>query len=56
LKYNFEKEKFSLHPYIGVNNIFQTKYADNIRINAFGSRYYEAAPNVMIFGGLRLRI
>lgn len=53
VKYSFEKEKFGVHPYIGVNNIFKTKYADNIRINAFGSRFYEAAPDQFIFGGIR---
>lgn len=28
----------------GVNNLFDRKYNDNIRINAWGSRYYEPAP------------
>tara|TARA_Y100000782_G_C10186870_1_gene267176 strand:+ start:1015 stop:3123 length:2109 start_codon:yes stop_codon:yes gene_type:complete len=54
VKYTFEKEKFKLTPYFGVNNIFQTEYADNIRINAYGGRYYEAAPNMVLFGGLRV--
>ena len=56
VKYNLEKEKFSLHPYFGLNNVFQAKYADNIRINAFGSRFYEAAPNLLVFGGIRVRL
>ena len=44
-KYIFEKNKISLSPYVGVNNIFQTTYADNIRINAFGGRFFESAPD-----------
>lgn len=54
LKYKLEKENFALLPYFGINNIFQTKYADNIRINGFGGRYYEAAPGAFLFGGLRV--
>jgi len=26
---------------MGMNNIFDTEFNSNIRINAFGSRYYE---------------
>ena len=29
---------------IGVNNLFNQDYYDNIRINAFGKRYFEPAP------------
>ena len=30
--------------FAGVNNLFDRKYNDNIRINAWGKRYYEPAP------------
>ena len=30
--------------YLGVNNLLDVNYYDNIRINAFGKRYYEPAP------------
>lgn len=56
LKYSTESARMSWHPYIGLNNIFGTNYADNIRINAFGGRYYEAAAPAFLFGGLRVRI
>jgi len=36
----FKKSQFSL----GVNNLFNEDFYDNIRINAFGKRYYEPAP------------
>ena len=29
--------------YLGVNNLLDVNYFDNIRINAFGKRYYEPA-------------
>ena len=30
--------------FAGINNLFDRKYNDNIRINAWGKRYYEPAP------------
>ena len=36
----------------GVNNLFDVTYFDNIRLNAFGSRYYEPAPGRNLFGGI----
>jgi len=54
IKYTIEKESYKLSPYFGVNNVFSAKYADNIRINAFGSRYYEAAPDLVLYGGVRV--
>jgi len=55
LKLKLEQRILTLLPYFGINNIFQTKYADNIRINAFGGRYYEAAPRILLFGGMRVQ-
>ena len=56
LKYSIESARISWHPYIGVNNMFGSNYADNIRINAFGARYYEAAAPAFLYGGLRVKI
>ncbi len=44
----------SLKPYIGINNVLDQKYTDNVRINAFGGRFYEPAPGLTIFGGITL--
>lgn len=33
-----------LHPTVGIQNVLNDRYSDNVRINAFGGRYYEAAP------------
>lgn len=38
--------------FVGVNNLFNSTYFDNIRLNAFGGRYYEPAPGRHFFGGL----
>ncbi|MES1926891.1 TonB-dependent receptor [Salinisphaera sp. T31B1] len=38
--------------YLGVDNIFDEVYFDNIRINAFGGRYYEPAPDRSFYAGL----
>jgi iron complex outermembrane receptor protein len=50
----FEVSKSVIYPYLIINNIFQSEYFDNIRINAFGGRYYEPAPKRTIFGGIRV--
>ena len=38
---------------IGCTNLFNTLYSDNIRINAFGNRYYESAPTREIYASLQ---
>ena len=42
--------------FFGCNNIFNKLYPDNIRINAFGGRYYEAAPGRIFFTGIKVLI
>ena len=46
--------KIDILPVAGINNIFNAKYNDNIRINAFGNRFYEPAPGINVFGGLKI--
>ena len=57
LSIGYEKHlnNLTLSPFIGVNNLFNTEYNDNIRVNAFGSRFYEPAPKFNIYAGLRLQ-
>ena len=38
--------------FAGINNLFNDEYFDNIRLNAFGKRYYEPAPGRNIFFGV----
>ena len=51
--YTVKIKSFQLKPYAGVNNLTGTQYADNIRPNAFGGRFYEAAPRQFFYAGLR---
>ncbi len=47
--------KVLLEPSFGLNNLADTRYFGNIRINAFGARYYEPAAGLNWYAGLRLR-
>ena len=42
--------------FFGCNNILDKLYSDNIRINAFGNRFYEAAPGRILFTGVKILI
>ena len=44
-----------LEPFVGVNNLTDESYFSEIRINAFGGRYYEPAPVRHFYGGLSIR-
>ncbi len=46
---------WELTPFVGVNNLFDEEYNANIRINAFGGRYFEPAPDRNAFGGVTIR-
>ena len=53
LNIKYSKEIFSSSEiFLGVNNAFNQEYFDNIRINAFGKRYYEPAPKRNFYFGL----
>ncbi len=54
--YQFTRDKWELNPFIGLNNFLNKKYFSNIRLNAFGGRYFEAAPGFHIFGGIQINI
>jgi iron complex outermembrane receptor protein len=42
-------------PFVGVSNVFNASYAGNVRINAFGGRYFEPGPARMAYAGVRVR-
>ena len=46
---------WTLSPFVGVNNLTDERYAANVRINAFGGRYFEPAPERHFYGGLAVR-
>ena len=43
-------------PYFTIENLLSEDYIDNIRINAFGSRFYEPAPKISFMSGLKLNL
>lgn len=47
---------WSLEPFIGVNNVFDTRYNTSVTINAFGSRYYEPGPGRTFYLGMRMPV
>ncbi len=55
LGYTLRFKGWNLVPFLGINNITDEAYSDNIRINAFGGRFFEPAPGRNVFGGIRLR-
>ena len=47
---------FELSPFIGINNLFDTKYMSNLRLNGFGGRVFEPAPTLNVYGGVSVRL
>jgi iron complex outermembrane receptor protein len=45
---------FSLSPFIGVNNVADEDYTANVRLNAFGGRYFEPGPGRNGYAGVSL--
>lgn len=44
-----------LSPFVGINNLADEIYSANVRINAFGGRYFEPAPERHWYGGAVIR-
>ncbi len=55
LGHNAFYDDWTLAFFTGVNNLFNESYNNNVRINAFGGRYFEPAPERNIYLGLTLR-
>ena len=47
----FNIKRIKLTSFLGINNLLNEKYFDNIRLNAFGKRYYEPAPDRNVYLG-----
>ena len=43
-------------PFISIENLLNEDYFDNVRINAFGSRFYEPASGINFVCGLKLQL
>jgi iron complex outermembrane receptor protein len=55
LGYIHETGGWEISPFLGLNNIFNEKYNDSIRINASFGRYFEPAPEFNAYGGITVR-
>ena len=55
LGYDIQKNNWDLSLFTGINNLFNEGYSSNLRINAFGGRFYEPAPDRNFYLGFRLR-
>ena len=49
---DYQSGKWRFRPYAGINNLFDESYNNNIRINAFGSRFFEPAPDRHVYVGV----
>jgi len=55
LSHEFSNGRWRIQPYLGINNLLDERYNSNIRINAFGARYFEPAPERNYYAGVVLR-
>ena len=57
LRFGYKKDfsTFKIEPYIGFNNLLNTSYNSNIRMNAWGGRYFEPGSEFSIHGGVSIR-
>lgn len=53
--FDYQWGKALLTPYVGINNLFDEGYIGNVRLNAFGDRTYEPAPDANAYGGVTVR-
>ncbi len=54
LGYEYLWERWLFAPFFGVQNLFDERYNSNVRINAFGDRFFEPAPELNVYGGLNV--
>jgi len=40
--------------FVGMNNVTDERYNENVRVNAFGGRFFEPGPDRHVYGGLEL--
>ena len=53
--YDVQLGSWLIAPFIGINNLFDESYESNVRINAFGGRYFEPAPKRNAYAGVSVR-
>lgn len=53
--FKHNNKQLDIEPFIAVNNLTDTAFTANTRINAFAGRYYEPGPERNVYGGLLIR-
>ena len=53
--YTFLRGGWEFSPFVGVKNLFDEEYNGNVRVNAFGGRFFEPAPERNLYGGITAR-
>ena len=56
LRFGFERDAGSMvvSPFFGINNLFDETYNANVRINAFGGRFFEPGPDRNAYAGVSI--
>ena len=53
LGYDHRLGAWEVAPFVGINNLFDNEYTDNLRINDVANRrFFEPAPMLNVYGGL----
>jgi len=52
---DWQTERWSVSPFVGVNNLFDESYFGNVRPNGAFGRFYEPAPERNVFAGISVR-
>jgi iron complex outermembrane receptor protein len=53
--YTYDSGSLVVTPFVAVNNLFDERYNANVRLNAFGGRYFEPAPGRNFYAGVTVR-
>lgn len=52
---DWQRGRWQLSPFVGINNLSNETWFANTRINAFGGRFFEPAPDRHVYAGIRVR-
>ena len=52
--FDIQKDSLTISPFVGINNLFDETYNANVRINAFGGRFFEPGPERNTFAGVNI--
>jgi iron complex outermembrane receptor protein len=57
LRLGYETDSGNMHfsPFVGIYNVFDETYSENVRLNPVGGRYYEAGPWRNAYAGITAR-